>query len=427
MKKTIFFLVVCLGVAAIAFAAPAQQKVLTLEEALSRTLNQSPTLKGANTLTIEARALVSQEGRLANPEIEIEAENFAGNGEFDGLGGAEFLATISQTFELGGKRSKRVALAESFFSLSSLEVDSIKATAISDLLKAYLAAVADQRKVAIQQKMQKLARAFYETTKVRVDAGKESPLEARRAAIELKEAGIELAAAERRASQSLKAISLFWGDKNGEYTAIEEVDFLNMEIPELDQLVSRLKHSPQQKIADKSIYAAKLELEIEQAASVPDLTLSGGYRRMNDADAQAFVAAFSFDIPVFDRNLDAVEAARQRVVRAEIGLQQTALDQIADLRNSYGELETVRAQYLAYSESILPEAEMIFSLVQEGYKAGKYGYLDVLDAQDSFLETSMALLELTADYNSAVIDIYTVTASLEGKIPSFPNGELNEK
>ena len=50
---------------------------------------------------------------IPNPEAAFEAENFLGGKELSGLKGSEFTLSASQLFELGGKRSSRINLAES--------------------------------------------------------------------------------------------------------------------------------------------------------------------------------------------------------------------------------------------------------------------------------------------------------------------------
>ena len=52
-----------------------------------------------------------QAGRLSNPELEVEIENFGGSGEADGFSASETTLALSQLIELGGKRLKRQRIA----------------------------------------------------------------------------------------------------------------------------------------------------------------------------------------------------------------------------------------------------------------------------------------------------------------------------
>jgi len=45
---------------------------------------------------------------------------------------------------------------------------------------------------------------------------------------------------------------------------------------------------------------------LENAKKIPDLTVSGGVRRLNENDDTAFVMGFSVPLPLFDRNQGAL-------------------------------------------------------------------------------------------------------------------------
>ncbi len=74
-------------------------------------------------------------------------------------------------------------------------------------------------------------------------------------------------------------------------------------------------------------------------------------------------------------------------------------------------METYNVLALAYSQvasikkEILPGAERVFNAVNEGYRFGKFGFLDVLDSQKTLFQARAQYLETLADYHKAVADV----------------------
>ncbi len=71
----------------------------------------APRLAEARADIARAEGLAQQAGVRPNPTVGLEIENFSGSGPYSGISQAETTASISQTLELGGKRSARVSAA----------------------------------------------------------------------------------------------------------------------------------------------------------------------------------------------------------------------------------------------------------------------------------------------------------------------------
>lgn len=84
---------------------------VTLADALAQGAEQSPRIAQAAAQAQAAQARARQAGVSPNPEIGLEIENFAGTGPFREVRGAEATLEVTQRFELGSKRSARVAVA----------------------------------------------------------------------------------------------------------------------------------------------------------------------------------------------------------------------------------------------------------------------------------------------------------------------------
>jgi cobalt-zinc-cadmium efflux system outer membrane protein len=54
---------------------------------------------------------------------------------------------------------------------------------------------------------------------------------------------------------------------------------------------------------------------------------------------------------------------------------------------------------------VLPGAQNAFEKVNEGYRLGRFGLLDVLDSQRTLFEARRQYLRAAEDYHQAVVDV----------------------
>jgi len=155
---------------------------------------------------LESRAGVdAAEGRLLqsrawrNPELSLGVENFAGKGPLEGFDAAETTLSLSQTLELGGKRSARIAGATQGLKLARAQDVQARADYAAALALAYAEAEAADRKAAQAGDLLAAAQADARAARLLVEAGKEANLRALQGQAEAQaaEAAVEEAKAAR--------------------------------------------------------------------------------------------------------------------------------------------------------------------------------------------------------------------------------------
>jgi len=130
---------------------------------------------------------------------------------------------------------------------------------------------------------------------------------------------------------------------------------------------------------------------------------------------QALMAGISIPIPVFNRNQGNIEKARHEVVKAEsdaaatkLTARNSAFQAHEDMINAYRQADILKS-------TILPAAEKAFRLAREGYRAGKFAYLEVLDSQRTLFETRAQYIAALRDYHKARAETERLTAAHETK------------
>jgi cobalt-zinc-cadmium efflux system outer membrane protein len=81
-------------------------------------------------------------------------------------------------------------------------------------------------------------------------------------------------------------------------------------------------------------------------------------------------------------------------------------DLLLRLNQSHHDLEEAQARVVSYEEKILPSAQKAMDQTSEGYRQGKFSYLDVLDAERTLVESRAA-------YSDALLDLNTAASELE--------------
>lgn len=409
-------LALCLAIMAMPCQAVAQesQPVLSLHEAIKTALEKSPSFGAAIDRTEAMKAATSKAGVLPNPELSLEAENIAGSGAYEGFDSAEITYGISQLVEMPGKRSGRQSVAEGEARRSLYERDGVRLDLIRDVVTAYAEAVAAQEQLKILQEEQVLAADVYKSVAAKVDAGKEPPIQKNKASIALSASDIALERAERSAETSKKVLTNLMGAQIGDFSIAS--DTLPPMTPPLGLSVytEMIKNAPENLAYDAAIEAAQSSLSLEKANTVPDPTINIGVRNFRDDDEQALVAGLSFPLPVFDMNRAGVRKAGHEYNAAMLDKVNARLTSETDLVKSYERFFTAYREHQVLKETVMPGAQEAFGVARAGYMAGKFGYLEVLDAQRTLFETRKKSIETMLDYyrELAVIDRLTAAHTL---------------
>ena len=402
--------------------AEALPPVITLENALARGLRKSPAILASRSRGQAADATVEQAGTVPNPDLSIDLDNIMGDGPYKGLDEAEITVGVSQRVEMPGKRSGRIGVAEAQKTQSHFAEDTAQLDLIRDITIAYAEIVAAQEDVKILGDDARRAQDVLDSVTAKVDAGKEPPIQKSKANVEQANARIARDRAQRELESRRGALKAYMGEEDGDF-AVDAASLPPVEIPELyDTYRTSLRETPDMKSMTAMVTQAQSALSLERANAVPDPTFSFGVKDLRGDDAQALVAGISFPIPVFDANRGNIKRAGHELNAAMLDERGAQLSLDALLKQVYGNFSSAYADRETLTQTIVPGAEEAFRIAREGYDAGKFGYLDVLDAQRTLFDARRQLNAAILDYHRqrAILERLTTThdeqhASTEGK------------
>jgi cobalt-zinc-cadmium efflux system outer membrane protein len=397
-------------------------KPLTLAKALALTLEHSPELSAFSWDIRSAEARIIQAKLVPNPEISIEGENLTPSSGSQSGNEMQNTLRLSQLIELGGKSRSRLREAQFDreatqwdYQVKRLEVLKLTSTAFIDTLAA-------QRNVQLAEESLTIAETAVPVTQKRVEAGKASGVELVRTNTTVATARIELEQAKRELQTARLNLAAQWGEKKAIFpTVVGNLEQVR-ELPPLESLNAKLHGNPNLARWTTERQKRQATLNLVRAEAKPDLTLQAGPRVIasNPIDV-TFVAGFSIPLPLWNRN-------QGRIAEAEANLAKVADEGAAaetrahaDLNEAYQTLARAAEETRILRETVLPGAKSAVDQITEGYSAGRFSQLDVLDAQRSYNETRTQYVRALADYHKAQAQIDALTArAVELPSPSEP-------
>lgn len=386
-----------LAAASLSPASAWAQTSLTLELALEQASSRSPTIAAASKEVEATEGAVRQAGAWRNPELNATVEDTRSATRTT-------TATLDIPLELGGKRSSRVNAAERARDVAVAELAGARAELKSRVLAAYFGVVVAQERSRLASASADLASRGAQAVARRVAAGKVSPVEETRSRIDLANAQLEAVEAAAGLQTAKSTLAVVIGDSQPLFdTVARDMDTVPTR-PSFQDLLALLESSPSLAAARAEVERRRSLVDVERARARPDVTLSVGARRDDERGRTQAVVGFSVPLPLFDRNQAAVLEASRRADKASDELQASRLQLIGQLQEASNRLTVAGQSLKTLQQVVLPSAEGAYEAASKGFEAGKFGYLEVLDAQRSVLQARTRYLDtLAAAYQAAAL------------------------
>lgn len=378
--------------------------LITLKQALDLALEHNPELKASSWDINAAEAGRLQAGLWPNPRLKVEAEEVGGEGDRSGFDAAETVIEISQPIEMGRKLARRTALASLEKELAEWDYRARRLDVVREVTEVFAAVLAWQERLALAEELVRIAEKADNTVVQRVEAGRDSPIERTKSAVALSIARIEPQHARRSLESARRRLAATWGARVAGFESVAgEFDRI-APVPPSAELSRFVRRNPDVARWDAETERARAALELEKARAVPDVTLSGGFQRFNETDESAVVLGLSIPLPVSNRNQGGIRRATHLLAKTEQSGKAAEIRVLAALEDAVQKLASTYAEATALKNDVLPGAEKSFNAVSEGYRDGKFDYLQVLDAQRTLFETRGRYVESLAAYHKSKAD-----------------------
>ena len=393
-------LAACLAVSCCtsAFVARADEPSFTLAQALERAGATSPAIESGAAGVLAAQAARSVAGLRPNPELNIQTENVAGSGDYGGFRSAETTAQVTLPLELGGKRPARVALANAQQDRAQIEQAVIAADLRLAVTQTYVSAVSAAERATVAQRQVTIAAEALRSAQVRVRAGRASPLEAQRAELAHLNAQATQEQAERLANVARANLGRLIGGPVAGALDLRWFETLAVAGPVDRAAVSDMLTA---RAAALDVATADAQVRLAGAQRVPDLQLFAGPRRLSGSNDTAMLMGINIPLQIFDNGGAAQAQARAERQRADATRRMTEIQLDQAIASADAEVANAETAARIASGPALAAAQEAARIARIGYREGKFGQIDLIEAERTLLDTRMAAIDALATYHDA--------------------------
>ncbi|MDQ3002975.1 MAG: TolC family protein [Fibrobacterota bacterium] len=395
------FLWFCLIPGLKAFASQSDVLVgsLTLSRALELALSHSPDLAAARHDVVIRAGLVLQARLPGNPELGFEAENLEATGALRDAD-RELTTRVSQTVDLGIFSRASVAARE--LESARLELQGVQSQVRTRVRQQFVSMQAAQERLGLSRELVQLAGTALGLAVEKVRAGKAPPTDSLQAFVAFSLARIDSGRAEEVLSQVRRALASACGLAEASFDSVQGRLGPVIPVPEWKTIESGISGTPDWKRSALEGKVRDAELRAEKTARIPPLTLEAGFRHVAGKEGHTLVAGVSLPLPLWNWNQGAIRSARSRKAKSEEEGKAQRIDIRERLAGLHGRAASSYREASLLESQVLPAAGATFEGAREAYRVGKFGSLDVLNAQRSLFEVRARHLDALTEYHLAM-------------------------
>jgi len=382
-------------------ASPAAEAPLTLDEAFGLAAANNRTITAARLRRAIDQAGIDAAKERPNPELRYEQAKETPHQSL----------TASQPIELGGKRGRRIALAEAVLRTGEAELARTQAEVRAEVRRAYYGLAATQARVAIAVDLEGIARRARDVAKERFDAGAVARLEVVQADLNLDQAANEATAVAGERDAARAELNAVIGRDPRAPTRVVE-DLADVALPAAEAAAAAaMAGNAELAVLDRQMTEAVARAALARAQQVPDPTLEGAVT--HDAPGEfvwGWRYAVGIAVPIFTRHRAAVRVEEATI--AQLKAQRAAL--VQRLEGAVGaalvRANTQRQQYLRYRDQILPRSREVEAMAEESYRAGQTNLVALLQALQTAREARSKAVQAAYDYQVALAELQRAAA-----------------
>ncbi len=400
--------------------------VVTLKQALDLALEYNPELKAFSWDIRVAEADRLQASLRPNPSLDVAIQDVGGSGNFSGFDSAENTVAIAQPIEMGQKRARRTTLASLEKELAEWDYEAKRLDVTREVAEAFTAVLASQERLALTEELVRIAEKAHSAVTQRVEAGRDSPIEQTKSGVALAIARIGPQRARRTLESDRKRLAAAWGARTVGFDAVAGELGEISPVPSSDELGPLVSQNPDVARWEAEKKRCRAALELEKARAASDVTLIGGVRWFSETDDSAAVLGVLIPLPVSDRNQGGILKATYLLAKTQESGKAAEIQVLASLEEASQRLAGTYAEATALKNDVLPGAQSSFDAVSEGYRDGKFDYLQVLDAQRTLFEARGRHIESLTAYHKAKADTERLIGQSIDSIKEIHEGNNKE-
>ncbi len=385
-------------------------RALTLDEAIQKTLEQSPRLKAAAGSIDAARALESQAGLGENPTFSATVEDALGTGEAAGVDAMQ--TTLSLNFVLDSKLvDQRLLRAEASTAYASSSVALETVDAAAETARRFINVLGISASLKQRREALAIARETLEVVSQGVSVGRLHGADLHRAEADKSRAELAVDDGEHELRVARHALAARWGWRQPDFVRLAGSIEQLPEPRTFDSIIEDFEQSPLRRKFLTEERLAHTSLELERARARRPIEYQVGVRHLRSTSDLALVAGIS--VPLTWRNRNEGNIRAKEVEIETLAAQQAAveIDLHASLFELYEGLEHSLHESNVLREAVIPQLEKALQQTREAYRLGRYGFQELQSVQRELLSMRQRLISTNIEAQLRSIEIERLTGT----------------
>jgi len=408
---SVLLLTLSIAVSQVAEAPCAQApSALTLEEAQQLALEHNQLMRAQRLNTDQAKANEITAALKPNPVFTSTNEDFPifspGDLTVENIEtNQEFLASVTYLFERGGKRQKRIAVAEDTTDVTTKTVIEAERQLRFQVAQAFISTLLAKSNLQFSKEALENFSKVVDINKSRLSAGDISEADYLKVALQKLQFEQDVAAANIfliRSKQTLRQIVGF--DTIPEDFDIHgELKHNKYSVTQDDLERQALLARPDFQAAQSAVKLANSTVELAYGNRTRDISGEWEYKRNGAVNGVGF--GLSIEIPIHNRNQGEIARSKVAVRQALETAEATRFGVLTDVRSALAGFNTSDQVVSVFESGYLDQSTRSREISNYAYLQGGVTLLDLLDAERSYRTTQLSYRQALAAFMISVEQI----------------------
>lgn len=399
----------------------------TIDQLVEAAIKRNGALLSARQRISEAQGLLTQSRLRINPSIDA---SFASGRVLNSPGESEFGIGYSHVFELGGKRNRRIAVADLGVELARLDIANRERLLKAEVKSRFVEALAAARNLDTAEQLYELNSQSYRLAQARTRQGEGTPLEEGLLRVE-----VNRIASDRllftnqieRAVLELKTLAGIRADDSLRLAGRLSTPKIGLS---LEQAITRaLEERSDLKAVRIEVSLGEAETKLAKSEAVPNAVASTRYSRVNSRFDQfglstpsggavpirdtdnLLTAGVSINLPLRNRNQGNIQAAIARQQSAALRRQYLEGVVKQEVQAAITRYETAAKALALFDEGVLQQSRENVRILRAAYDLGEIRLIDVINEQRRLVDTQRAYTDLLRESFLAAVELERATGA----------------
>jgi cobalt-zinc-cadmium efflux system outer membrane protein len=393
-------------------AAPAQMHTVTLKEVETIVLDANHDIRLARIAVDGARAGIQQADTRPNPTLSWNAASLSPSS----VGGGpvfskrvDQIVRVDETFERGGKRQLRIALAETQLDGKRLDLEEQRRETLQTVRDAYIDLLLAEQRIEVFDETEEAYRKSLDAATKRVRSGDLAEADLARFRVEVFRATTDRdAALGDRARAQVALATLLAIDEDPSHLKTDGV----WPVPvRTNREGIDVETRPDVVSAKRAVEAAATSIELARSQRVRDVTIGAQFERYPGIGGTGNTIGAGVSVPLFignDYRGDIAHAVSDREAAEESAAKVRAAA-IADIAGARSDLAIAARKIETYRGGLLEAAQSAASSADFAFSRGALGIMELMDSRRTLLATRLDALAAQADYARASVAFEAAT------------------